>query len=575
MSKAYQPPEWSSLPIYQFSLEVIKEGTIIASIDLNEREYYVVGRQPDVCHIELEHPSISRQHAVLQHSSTGMKLLDWNSAQGTFINKMRVESGVYIDLNVGDVIKFAASSRLYVVCGPEDLKPPEYDSENIRKLREKSELRQESALKVADEGISWGMADDVGEAETEDDEEGDESKKNLPDYVKFDENYDRKYGAKFESRLNLNDGKEYSERDKGVLEKIRKKERKIQNMQEENRRIFLKESSLENGLTEGQLAAVNRNDTRIQVLQEEITQLENELMAKSSSRSSESSSVKQRASVIEEEGCLDTTLQSADVSTNWRLRRRVATTTARPSVMPSKALSFEELTALHRKEALRAEELRTRLASVNDSMNAFSSRRQGEPSIVDEIEGAVALAQFEENKNELPSLLEKISAAEAQMAWYEKLIRVAAPALESLVHHNKDGLGVTDKLPAASKLNDHSNSQASTAIIPTVTPETTLKNKTQNRLEGLANFLGTGVENTTDLGKDSTPESRPRPLRTQTEGEVSRTAKKARIIGPLAPTEIKGSAPKSRTLEGGDVVWVPPNNQVGDGRTALNEKLGY
>ena len=44
------------------------------------------------------------------------------------------------------------------------------------------------------------------------------------------------------------------------MEKLRKKERKIENMQEETRRIYAKELSQPDGLTEGQLAAVAKND---------------------------------------------------------------------------------------------------------------------------------------------------------------------------------------------------------------------------------------------------------------------------------------------------------------------------
>lgn len=34
-------------------------------------------------------------------------------------------------LNVGDVIKFGESTRLYVLEGPEELRPAEYESDNL------------------------------------------------------------------------------------------------------------------------------------------------------------------------------------------------------------------------------------------------------------------------------------------------------------------------------------------------------------------------------------------------------------------------------------------------------------
>ena len=51
---------------------------------------------------------------------------------------------------------------------------------------------------------------------------------------------------------------EVHEKDRAIYEKIRVKERKIQNMQEENKRIYMKESNQESGLTAGQLACVSR-----------------------------------------------------------------------------------------------------------------------------------------------------------------------------------------------------------------------------------------------------------------------------------------------------------------------------
>ena len=48
-------------------------------------------------------------------------------------------------------------------------------------------------------------------------------------------------------------------------------------------------------------------------------------------------------------------------------------------------------------------------------------------------------------------------------------------------------------------------------------------------------------------------------------------------LGPNIPFEKKKNvcvAP-ALVLEGGEAVWMPPKNQTGDGRTALNARLGY
>ena len=72
--------------------------------------------------------------------------------------------------------------------------------------------------------------------------------------------------------------------DKKILENIKKKERKIQNMQEENRRIYLKENSQDGGLTDGQVAAVERNDKSVEQLMAEIDALVNTLQSKNLQR---------------------------------------------------------------------------------------------------------------------------------------------------------------------------------------------------------------------------------------------------------------------------------------------------
>ena len=88
----YVPPDWSSEPTILTELEVIKSGIVLANHELNDREYFVLGRQQDTSvHLLLEHPSISRQHAVLQFKNTGqLYLFDLGSTWGSYVNKKRI-----------------------------------------------------------------------------------------------------------------------------------------------------------------------------------------------------------------------------------------------------------------------------------------------------------------------------------------------------------------------------------------------------------------------------------------------------------------------------------------------------
>ena len=49
----------------------MKSGIILDEKKLNEKEFFLIGRQPDLSDIVLEHPSISRKHAVIQHKNNG------------------------------------------------------------------------------------------------------------------------------------------------------------------------------------------------------------------------------------------------------------------------------------------------------------------------------------------------------------------------------------------------------------------------------------------------------------------------------------------------------------------------
>ena len=120
----YKEPWWSATPPADgnCSLEVLKNGCIISTLNLNDKAYHVFGRLP-LCDVVLEHPSISRYHALIQYrgetdgdqSQSGFYLYDLGSTHGTVVNKSKIRSKTYYQLKVGYVIKFGGSSRLFIL----------------------------------------------------------------------------------------------------------------------------------------------------------------------------------------------------------------------------------------------------------------------------------------------------------------------------------------------------------------------------------------------------------------------------------------------------------------------------
>ncbi|XP_071327358.1 kanadaptin [Trachinotus anak] len=210
----YTEPPWggrtSDSP---YALEILKNGTIVDKLPLTHRSFFVVGRLP-VCDVSLEHPSISRYHAVIQFrgqagegesvgEERGFYIHDLGSTHGTVVNKNKIPPKTYIRLRVGHVLKFGGSTRLFILQGPEF--DEEEESElTVTELRErarkqKAELERrmmgdgsdddddddddekeeggegesnkcQSKPSNEDSGCSWGMAEEVVPEEDENEE---------------------------------------------------------------------------------------------------------------------------------------------------------------------------------------------------------------------------------------------------------------------------------------------------------------------------------------------------------------------------------------------------------------------
>ena len=85
-----------------------------------------------MCDVPVEHPSASKQHAVLQFrylekrvgefgekkGKVGLYVLDLESANGTKLNGEVLPSRRFVECKSGDMVQFGESTREYVVLLP-------------------------------------------------------------------------------------------------------------------------------------------------------------------------------------------------------------------------------------------------------------------------------------------------------------------------------------------------------------------------------------------------------------------------------------------------------------------------
>lgn len=112
---------------------------------------------------------------------------------------------------------------------------------------------------------------------------------------------------------------------------------------------------------------------------------------------------------------------------------------------------------------------------------------------------------------------------------------------------------------------------------PTAQPEVSEKEEEVGEGRGGGEMAGVGGGATS---RKREAKAKPK-AESEAQGEAAPPRKRRTRPRPLPPPPLgpvgapKATAKEESTLQDGDTAWVPPRDQRGDGRTALNDKLGY
>ncbi|ONK58390.1 uncharacterized protein A4U43_C09F11800 [Asparagus officinalis] len=125
----FNEPADARKPDTRWRLYVFKAGEVLNDpLYVHRQSCYLFGRERRVADIPTDHPSCSKQHAVIQYRQVEKEqpdglmkkqvrpyIMDLGSTNGTFINDNRIESQRYYELFEKDTIRFGNSSREYVI----------------------------------------------------------------------------------------------------------------------------------------------------------------------------------------------------------------------------------------------------------------------------------------------------------------------------------------------------------------------------------------------------------------------------------------------------------------------------
>lgn len=125
----YNEPQDAKIPNMRWRLYQFKDGDdSLPCLYIHRQSAYLIGRDRKIADLPVDHPSCSKQHAVLQYRSVAFEkadgsrarrirpyIIDLGSSNGTLLNGKKIDASRYIELKEKDVLKFGFSSREYVL----------------------------------------------------------------------------------------------------------------------------------------------------------------------------------------------------------------------------------------------------------------------------------------------------------------------------------------------------------------------------------------------------------------------------------------------------------------------------
>ncbi|KAM4567398.1 protein phosphatase 1, regulatory subunit 8b [Fundulus diaphanus] len=110
-------PSWAGKPPTGLHLDVMKGDKLIEKLIIDEKKFYLFGRNPDWCDFTIDHQSCSRVHSALVYHKHLKRvfLIDLNSTHGTFLGHIRLEPHKPQQVPIDSTISFGASTRTYTI----------------------------------------------------------------------------------------------------------------------------------------------------------------------------------------------------------------------------------------------------------------------------------------------------------------------------------------------------------------------------------------------------------------------------------------------------------------------------